>query len=146
MPFVFVVIGLLFLVVAIRGTQAEMFALLKSEFVGTNSFVPWVAALLILGSLGYAKPIRPITDAMMGLIILVMILANKGGFFAAFNRQIDNPTAPSTPAPAPSTGNGLSGWAPNQPTNPATGSPYAPGTPFVIDPLDVTQGGALGPT
>lgn len=98
MPFVFVVIGILFLVVAVRGTQTQMFALLKSEFVGTNSFVPWAAAILILGAIGYAKPIKPIADAMIGLIILVMLLANKGGFFSQLNAGINNPVAPTVAA------------------------------------------------
>lgn len=95
MPFVFILIGLVFLVTAVRGTQSAMFTLLKSEFVGTNSFVPWVSAILILGAVGYAKPIRPVADAMIGLVILAMVLANKGGFFTAFNQAIRNPVAPA---------------------------------------------------
>lgn len=134
MPFVFVIIGLLFLITAIRGTQNDMFALVKSEFWGTNSFVPWAAAIFILGAIGYARPVRPIADAMIGLVILVMVLANKGGFFTAFNNAIRNPVAP---AATPDTPAG-SGWAPAQPS----GVPS--GTPFSIDPLDATQGGAIG--
>lgn len=95
MPFVFVILGLLFLITAIRGTQNDMFALVKSEFWGTNSFVPWAVAIFILGAIGYAKPVRPIADAMIGLVIVVMVLANKGGFFAKFNEAIRNPTAPT---------------------------------------------------
>lgn len=97
MPFVFVVIGILFIVVAVRGTQAQMFALLKSEFVGQKSFIPWAAAIFILGAIGYAKPIRPIADAGIGLIILVMILGTKGDIFATFNQALANPVSPQTP-------------------------------------------------
>lgn len=103
MPFVFIVLGLVFLVTAIRGTQGQMFALVKSEFVGTNSFVPWASSILILGAIGYAKPVRPVTDAMIGLILLAMLLGNKGGFFAKFNDAIRNPT-PSTETSPPAYG------------------------------------------
>lgn len=147
MPWVFLIIGLVFLVSAIRGTESAMFALIKSEFWGSNSFVPWVAAIVILGAIGYAKPVRPAADAMIGLIILVMILANKGGFFTQFNSAIRNPVAPATDAgsggtaasnpgavlPALGTGSGAA----------ATGSGYTPNGGVNIlngpaDPIDIS--------
>lgn len=97
MPFVLLVLGLLFLVVAVRGTQDQFFALLKGEFTGTNNFLVWVLAIVILGLIGYLKPIRPVAHAMIGLIILVMIIANKG-IFAQFNNAIRNPTASAAPS------------------------------------------------
>ena len=99
MPFVFAILGILFLVVAVRGTQGAAFTLLQSEFVGKNSFVPWCAAIFILGAIGYAKPVKPAADAMIGLVILSMILTNKGGFFAALNTGLRSPVSPAvTPA------------------------------------------------
>ncbi len=132
MPFVFVVIGILFLVTAIRGTQGAMFTLLKSEFVGSNSFVPWAAAIFILGALGYSKTVRPVADAMIGLVFLAMILANKGGFFSQLNNQLRNPVAPATPAATPAAP--LDNWLPAQQLtqqNPGTpGVNYAPGVSY----------------
>ena len=119
MPFVLIALGILFLVVSIQGTQGDLFALLKSEFVGTNSFLPWVAALLILGLLGYIRPIRPITHAFMLLIVLVLILANGGKVFSQFNTAIRSPTAPS--------GGTTSGVTP--PTPYITGSNTQPALP-----------------
>jgi len=98
MPFVLLAIGILFLIVAVKGTQGDFYALLKSEFVGTNSFIPWIAAIVILGLAGYIKPIRPITHAFLVLVILVMILANGGKVFGQFNQAIANPVAPSAPS------------------------------------------------
>jgi hypothetical protein len=98
MPFVFIIVGLVFLVTAIRGTQSDMLGLVKSEFVGKNSFIPWASAILILGALGYVKTIRPVTDGMIMLVVLAMVLANKGGFASALNNQIRNPIAPATPS------------------------------------------------
>lgn len=114
MPFVLIALGLLFLIVAVQGTQGSLFTLLKSEFVGTNSFIPWVAAFVILGLAGYIKPIRPITHAFLGLLFLVLILVNGKGFFAKFNDALKNPIAPSV-TPSATSGSGAS--------NPLTTSP-----------------------
>lgn len=95
MPFVLLAVGILFLVVAVKGTQGDFYALLKSEIVGTNSFIPWIAAIIVLGLAGYIKPIRPITHAFLVLVILVMVLANGGKVFGQFNQAVANPVAPS---------------------------------------------------
>ena len=106
MPFVLLALGILFLVVSIKGTQGDLFDLLKSEFAGSNSFIVWASALIILGLLAYIKPIRPIVHAFMVLLVLVLVLANHGHFFTQFNQAIRNPTAPpqsNAGAPSPST-------------------------------------------
>ncbi len=95
MPLFFLLIGILFLVLARNGTQGEFEQLLKSEFTGSQSFVVWASALVLLGLVGFFKPVRPIADAMIGLIILVLILHNKG-VFAQFNAALRNPVAPSS--------------------------------------------------
>ena len=98
MPFVLLALGILFFIVALQGTQGTLFTLLKSEFVGSNSFVVWASALIIIGLLGYIKPIRPISHAMLVLIVLVMVLTNGKGFFSQFNAAIRSPQSPSAPS------------------------------------------------
>ena len=97
MPFVLLFIGVGFFVIAVRGTEKQAVALLKSEFIGANSFFPWISSIIILCALGSIKTIRPITDSFVGLVILVMLLKADNGFFAAFNQQIRNPVAPPSP-------------------------------------------------
>jgi hypothetical protein len=98
MPFVLLLVGILFFVVALQGTQGSLFSLLKSEFVGTNSFVVWAAAFVIIGLLGYIRPIRPITHAFLVLMLLVLILTNGKGFFSQFNAALRSPVAPASAA------------------------------------------------
>ncbi len=100
MPFVFLLLGLALLIVAVKGTHVQLFTLLKSEFTGSNNFLVWIAAIAILGALGFIKPIRPIALGMIVLVVLVMVLKNKGGFFASFNQQIRNPVLPPSDASA----------------------------------------------
>lgn len=86
MPFVLLVFGAVLVVAGVRGKTADLFTMLKSDFTGTNSFVPWVVAIGAIGAAGYVKPIKPITDAMLLLVIIVLFLSN-GGFFQKFLSQ-----------------------------------------------------------
>lgn len=97
MPFVFIIAGILFLMLSYNGTTGDFEKLLKNEFTGSQSFLVWASAIVILGLIGFFKPVRPITDAFIGLILLVIILQHSG-LFAQFNSAI---RAPVAPAPAP---------------------------------------------
>jgi|ERR1017187_5166919 hypothetical protein len=97
MPFVFLVVAIGLIVIAIRGTQAQAFQLLTSEFTGTGSFIPWALAIFVLGGLGYIPVIRPFTRALLLLVVLVIFLKNGTGLFAQFRQQIANPVASSAP-------------------------------------------------
>ncbi len=87
MSFVLVIIGLFMLITGARGTHGELGALLKEDFVGPNNYFKWVVAMLIVGSLGYIKPIRPIANGILAIVILALFLSNKG-FFTQFTSQL----------------------------------------------------------
>jgi hypothetical protein len=100
MPLVFLIVGVLFIVLARNNTHHDFEQLLKSEFTGSQSFLVWASAIVILGLIGFFKPVRPITDALIGLIILVLIIHNSGAF-AQFNSAIRSPIAPVGQAAPP---------------------------------------------
>lgn len=96
MPFFLLIIGIVLLTVAIRGTQADLFTLLKSDFSGQNNFFLWVLAFIILIGLGYWKTIRPATDAFMILLIIVIFLAaykDDKDLFSSFVSQLKQGTS-----------------------------------------------------
>lgn len=99
MPLVFLAIGALFLVAAVRGTVADtgstpgLITLLKGDFTGTNSFLVWLLALWVIGALGYVPGFKPLANAFLLLVLTVLIIVNDnksgtGGFFAEFNSAI----------------------------------------------------------
>ena len=104
MPIVFLLIGVAVIALGVRGTAQDAGALLASEFTGANSFVPWFLSIMILGLIGYYKPARPVADAMLGLVVVVLLLAKGspnaagGGFFAQLNAAFAQakPTAATT--------------------------------------------------
>jgi hypothetical protein len=88
MPFALIVAGLLLLVSGVRGTTSQLTTLVKADFTGKDNFTYWIVAMIVLGSLGYVDKLRPLSNALMGLVILVLFLKNGTGFFTQFEAQI----------------------------------------------------------
>jgi len=89
-------IAVIFLVASIRGNQNDLIDLLKQDFSGQNNFLLWVLAIVVIVGLGTFKPIRPISDAFLGLVILVIIIANykgSGDIFSSFIAQVRRGTS-----------------------------------------------------
>lgn len=122
MPFVLFFVGLIAITVAVRGHAKDASALLASEFTGSNSFIQWFLAVMILGLVGYYSPVRPATNALLGLVILAMVLQNgKNGLFTNLEQAFQGAQAiPST--------NSQSGSA-TAATSPTTSSLGASSTP-----------------
>lgn len=87
MPFIIIIIGIFLTVTAVRGKQLELMELVRGDFTGPNNFFSWIVAIAVVGGLGYIKPLKPITDAFLILIIIVMFLSN-GGFFDRITKDL----------------------------------------------------------
>lgn len=91
MPILALVIGILFVATGLNNTTGKLFDLLGKEFSGNDgkaSFIPWLFSIGAVGALGYYDPIRRLANMFLVLIIIVLILVNKGFFdnlTAAFN-------------------------------------------------------------
>lgn len=114
MPFAFIIVGIVLVVAGVRGTSGQLLTLLKGDLTGKNSYLYWMASILILGALGYDEDIRPLSRAFMTLVIVVLILRN-GGFFSLFNQALATISQPSPTTASSFTGfgGGTSGGAGN---------------------------------
>lgn len=100
MPYALVFTGIVLVVATIRGNLRFLGRLLAAEFVGTGSFLYWLVAIMLIGSVGYIRPLKPLSDAFIGLLLLVFLLKNGSGFFDKFNeaiRQIASGNLPDAP-------------------------------------------------
>ena len=97
MPIALLIIGLVMVIAAVRGTQGTLAGLLKGDFTGTSNFLYWLVAILAIGSIGYVKRLKTFSDTFLGLILIAMLLANKG-FFAQFTQAIGLKTSTTTSA------------------------------------------------
>jgi hypothetical protein len=87
MGFALIIFGVAFLLAGYHGTAAKLFDLLSGEFKGTPSFGKWIIAILAVGSIGYIRPLKSLSDSFIVLILVVLFLSNRG-FFAKFNAQV----------------------------------------------------------
>lgn len=99
MPFALLILGAVLLVAAVRGTQDDLFTLVKGDFTGNGNFLYWVVVLLIIGAVGYIPKLKPLSDAFLVLMVVVIFIkagnpqSGTGGFFSKFTSAIGSTSA-----------------------------------------------------
>lgn len=106
MPYVLILIALLAIASAVKGTYAELGAEIVTDFkgsAGVPGYIYWVSSIVAVGAIGYYSPLQKFSRAFLVLILLGMVLANQG-LFARLQSALQNPVEPSQP-PAGTTTN-----------------------------------------
>ncbi len=80
MPYALLVMGAVLLVAGIRNTYADLWNLVRNDFTSQGGFLSWVAAIAVVGALGYIPKLRPLSVAFMTLLLIVLVLSNGGVF------------------------------------------------------------------
>lgn len=75
MPFALVTIGLMMIVSGARNTYEQLGAQLVTDFRG---FIWWIAAIIAIGALGYVPQFKPFSRALLVLVLIIMVLHNRG--------------------------------------------------------------------
>lgn len=95
MGFVLLIAGLLMIVTGARGTYAQFGQQVASDFTGKGNFTYWIVSLGAVGSLGYIESFRNFSRLFMTLIVLAMVISNRG-FFAKLTEALQKgPVAPT---------------------------------------------------
>jgi hypothetical protein len=111
MPFLLFFLGVLLIVVGVRGTQGPFIALVGGDFSGQGNFFYWVVALVLIGSIGYIPKAKPVSDGLLIVIILALFLnRGKNGIFTQITAALSSTKTPSAAA-IPNTGNTISNLA-----------------------------------
>lgn len=87
MPFALLAIGILLVIAAYNNTQDVLAAQIKKDFSGKTGFIYWIAAIVLVGALGYIRPLQPVSRGFLALILVVLFLTNSGAF-AKFNAAL----------------------------------------------------------
>lgn len=80
MAFVFILVGAVVLTAGVRGTQGDLWKAVQKDFSpsmqqpGQSSFLSWVAAILIIGAIGYVKELRGISHGFLALVLIAMVI------------------------------------------------------------------------
>lgn len=85
------------IVSGVRDTHMQFGAQLKSDLTGPNNFLSYALAIFIVGALGYIDKLRGVSSAFMALIIISMLLSNRG-VFQKFQEALAQ--GPETPTPS----------------------------------------------
>jgi hypothetical protein len=98
MPVILLVIGILLIVSAIKGTEHELGKLIQEDFTGSGSFLYWLAAIGVLGALGYVPALKTPSRYLIALIIVAMVFSNQG-VLSKLLQAIQSPQAAASVAP-----------------------------------------------
>lgn len=94
MGFVLVAGGLLMIVTGAKGTYSQFGSQVASDFTGPGNFTYWIVSIGAVGSLGYIEALRAFSRMFMALILIAMVLSNRG-FFTKFSDALKSgPIAP----------------------------------------------------
>ena len=75
MPIVMLAFGIVLAWVGIRGTHGALGKLIGEDLKG---YVFWVIAIVMIGSLGYIKTLRPLSVGFLTLLMIGLLLNNPG--------------------------------------------------------------------
>ena len=136
MPLFALIIAVILIVAAVRNSQGALFSAIGQD---APAFLVWAAAILAIGLIGFIPGLKPVSRALLALIIVVLFVNNyqkaTQGFTNAWqqpgNKPANNSSGQSGNAAA--TGNAapaaagvpdfLSGFLNSNPLGNFTGSP-----------------------
>jgi hypothetical protein len=81
MAFIALIIGVILVVAAIRGSQTSLFTALKTDVPG---FAIWAAAIIAVAAIGFVPGLKPISRGLLALVITVILLENAQKIVAGF--------------------------------------------------------------
>lgn len=95
MEFALILIGMILVMSGYWNTLGQLGAAIKGDFTGPNNFLYWLAALVIIGSIGYINDpnVQRVSRVFMGLLILVILMvASKRGLVQQFSSTLGQVT------------------------------------------------------
>lgn len=99
MALVIILIAAIIVVAAIRNSQGDLFNALGQD---VPAFVIWAAAIFAVGAIGFIKPLRPVSQGLLVLILLVIVMNNYQGIISGLTNasQLGAGSPSGTNAPA----------------------------------------------
>lgn len=73
-------VGLMLIASALKGTEKELAQQLQSDVLGTQGFIVWVLAIIGIGLVGYIPGLTKTSRYMLLLVAVVIVLKNGGLF------------------------------------------------------------------
>lgn len=94
MPFVFAVLGVVFITAGVRGKTLDLIALIKDDFSGQPNYFEWMIAIFLVGAIGYVDELRTISRMFLTLLILGLLFSDYRKNPQIFQQFTQQETAP----------------------------------------------------
>ena len=101
MALALIIIGIMMVTAGARGTAGALGNQVASDVGGSDGFVYWLIAIMLIGSLGYSARFRTFSNAFLALLFVAFIVKDKGGVFSQFQAALGS--IQSDPNDSPST-------------------------------------------
>lgn len=87
MPFLLILVGIALMGAVLRGQEDRLFQVLRDDFTGSNNFVAWMMAIIILGVVANTfEAARPLAEGFVILVVVALLVSNQG-FWEKFKEQ-----------------------------------------------------------
>lgn len=90
-----IVIAVVLIVAAFRNSQGALFSALATD---VPPFAVWGAAVFAIGAIGYIPGLKPVSQGLLALVILVIVLHNYENILQGFEAVSTAQTATNTSA------------------------------------------------
>lgn len=74
------IVGVLLISSGLKGTEHELGQQLAGDMLGTQGFIGWIAAIAVIGGLGYIPTLETPSRYLLALLLVVIVLRNGGVF------------------------------------------------------------------
>ena len=88
MVLILLIIGGILIVAAFRNSQGSLFTALYQDI---PAFVVWAAAIFAIGAIGFIPGLKPVSRAILALVLTVIVLRNYQQIIAGFQNVWQNP-------------------------------------------------------
>jgi hypothetical protein len=95
MTLIALLIGVVLVVAAFRGTASTLFNALGTD---VPAYVIWAAAIVAVGVIGYIPGLKPVSRGLLALVLVVIILNNYQSILNNFQSVASASTTPNSPA------------------------------------------------
>lgn len=91
MAFILLLLGIIIVITGYEGTFSQFMALLGQDMPG---FLVWAGAIALIGAIGYIPDFAGVSNALLALVLIVIVIADKGAF-ANFQALLKSPPQPA---------------------------------------------------
>jgi len=100
MPLAFLLIGILFVIVAVKGNLSAAWTQFDSDLTGSGGFIYWIVAIILLAILGRVLEMPNAAKAFIGLVVVVYVFhqSSNGTIFQQFSSALSSASAPASVA------------------------------------------------